>query len=147
MGVINFTVRTGGRMLNGNWLVVIRGLPGSGKSSIGELMATVPGAVLLEADQLPGRYDCEGQIIYKTEAHEWLYYRIKHYMTLDQPVIIVTGVYHLLEHIKPLKQLADQHDYNFALLKAERSFKSEHHVPGYVMERFKVDWEDWEELE
>jgi len=128
--------------VNAKSLMLLRGLPGSGKTTLAGLLVTIPGAVAVSADDYPGRYDVEDAFL-KEEAHDWCLFQTERHMLRKAPVIVVHNTFVTREEIYPYRDLAQAYGYRLFVVTVEGDHWSEHRVPREVMEKMRRDWEPW----
>lgn len=143
-------------------LLIMRGLPGSGKSTIVRLMATLFGEiqpVICSADDyFVNQY---GQYIFDKsklgEAHAQCKEEVEDAMKCDSPWIIVDNTNTTYQEIKPYLIMAEDNGYEVDFqeadtdLSVEECFKrNTHGVPLETIQRMKdryesneVVWEKW----
>lgn len=119
-----------------NYLVLIRGLPGSGKSTIAKKMDNF---VHLETDMFfmncDGEYEFDHSMIKK--AHEWCQEQTKTFLDMGQNVV-VSNTFTQYWEMKPYLNMG----YPVLIKKADGNYKNIHNVPDDVIERMRQRWED-----
>lgn len=133
-------------------LILLRGLPGNGKTTTGELLSETPGVLpypVYSADDYfyengpnPGAYDFNREKL--GAAHGQCQTRVETAMQSDVAKIFVANTFTTDKEIKPYKDLAEKHGYMLVSLIVENrhDHMSVHNVPEetmYLMEkRFTV---------
>lgn len=122
-------------------LYIIRGLPGSGKSTLGALLA--PGA-RFEADDyfmLSGEYVFEPAEL--AEAHEYCRLSVKMAMSKGVKSIAVCNVFAKFDHMRPYMTMAARFDYSVHVIECQSNFGSVHEVPEHTIQRMRAEWESF----
>ncbi|NEO83821.1 MAG: ATP-binding protein [Spirulina sp. SIO3F2] len=132
-------------------IYVLRGLPGSGKTSLAETIKASAGGIMLSSDDYPERYLSDGRLnprIAVPAAHEWFWRRLRELVLEGIQVIILHNVFHLGEHFLPIFALAKMRGYvvhtihceEFAHSSGEvaRSTKA---VPEELIQQWESEWE------
>ncbi len=108
-------------------IVLIRGIPGSGKTTIAK--KTYPQHVLCEADQF--FYDDNGNYHYDVakirDAHSWCQTAVKEAMNKNNNVVVSNTFIRLWE-MKPYAVMAKSHGYKINIIEATGTFKNIHGV-------------------
>jgi predicted kinase len=121
-----------------NTLILLRGLPGAGKSTLAQLFST---AFWVEADKyfedLDGNYNFDTTKL--REAHEWCQGVVDSYMRNDIEKIIVSNTFTTEKEIKPYIELAKKYGYRVttAIIENRHGNKSVHNVPDETMDKMK----------
>lgn len=115
-------------------LIILRGLPGSGKTSFAKMMW--PEAVICEADQffyIGGEYKFDRSKL--KEAHKWCYTVASHLMNNGKPQVVVSNTSTTEKELEPYLELANQYGYKVVSLIVENRHgnKSVHGVSNIVM--------------
>jgi len=123
-------------------LILIRGLPGSGKSTFAKLLK----GVHLETDQYfvdtEGNYNFDHTQL--KDAHGWCKHSVKCYMELGEKRIIVSNTFTQTWEIEPYFELAGKHGYTVHTLVKENRHCGEsiHNIPEETLhkmaQRFNV---------
>jgi predicted ABC-type ATPase len=135
-------------------LVIVRGLPGSGKTSLAKSMLTefTDGGFLFEADQWfekDGAYNYQQDKI--QEAHDWcLAATIAHLVDNNTKPVFVANTFVLREHVKPYLQAARDFKHTVYVLEPLTSWVfnpeacsrfNQHGVPITTIQRMFQQWE------
>lgn len=121
-------------------LVLIRGLPGSGKTT----MATrdFPGYSHFEADQFfeyPDGYNFDASRLGK--AHEWCQSATKHALRMGANVV-VSNTFSQHWEMQPYLDMARDLNVSVRILTATGNFASVHNVPETAIAAMRRRWED-----
>ena len=121
-------------------LYIIRGLPGSGKTTLARKMA--PHTNVASDDFM---IDEEGNYCFDmarlAETHKKCEQQVFMWMEQDQPVIAVHNVFSLMKFMEPYIELAYRYDYTIVILECQSNFNSEHAVSDQVLRRMARCWE------
>lgn len=119
-------------------LVLIRGLPGSGKSTMARVMS---GYKHFEADmyfERNGRYCFEGQKLQR--AHDWCYDGVCKALKAGHKVVVSNTFVQLWE-LRRYVSLASSLDISYQVVHALGSWESIHDVPESTVESMRDRWE------
>ena len=123
-------------------LILIRGLPGSGKSTVARAMM-LDGFVHVEADMFfededdNYRFDASRA----AEAHAWCQDMAEEYMEVGLDVVVANTFTRKWE-MEPYMKLADKYDYTVVIRTEKGEYPNIHNVPQEVIDRMKARWED-----
>lgn len=131
-------------------LYIVRGLPGSGKSTIAEKLA--PKWWVFEADQFFCDKDEHGNPIEDTYsfdakkiafAHKDCQERVRHSMhrCVDDTTLVVSNTFTQKWEVKPYIELAKKYGYEVQIITVQSNFKNVHGVPQESIMRMKNRWE------
>lgn len=128
-------------------LILIRGLPGSGKSTFAKyLQDKDENLVHFEADMF-FEADETGEYVFRPErlpnAHEWCKNMTAAALEIGQDVV-VSNTFTQKWEIDPYAQIANQYGAELVIIKMETQFQSIHGVPEKKIEQMKRRWEEWE---
>lgn len=119
-------------------LVIIRGLPGSGKST----MAKAIGCAHFEADMF--FVNANGEYKFKKEmlphAHDWCHKMVQ--LSLDRGVsVVVSNTFTTFGEMGKYLQLCVSSNIPAVIMEAKDEFRNTHGVPAEVIEKMKARWE------
>lgn len=127
-------------------LILVRGLPGAGKSTVAKLFYTLdPGnTVHFEADMFfvkDGKYCFDASKI--KDAHAWCQNVVGEYMKMSMPTIVVSNTFTQEWEMQPYINMAKRHGYQVTTLIVENRHGSEsvHDVPAETLEKMKARFE------
>lgn len=128
-------------MATDNKLFIIRGLPGSGKSTYAQsLLANGMVAEVVEADEfmtdIQGNYKFDASLLQKN--HQMCQMWVKYY--LDKGLnVAVANTFSRKWEILPYTRMG----YTFEVLEMTGNYKNIHGVPDQVVKQMKSRWEKW----
>ena len=123
-------------------LFLIRGLPGSGKSSLIESLRITHN---VSADMYhinsEGIYDWKPQNV--KASHEWCKNQVRNFMLKEYTNIAVDNTFTIFRELGPYFELAEEFGYRVSTLIVENRHgnKSIHNVPEETIEKMKVRFE------
>jgi len=123
-------------------LILVRGLPGSGKSTIGQSLQTALGYVHLEADMYhmkDGEYQFDPAKI--KESHLWCQLETMKALA-DARYVVVTNTFTTLKEMEPYLQIAKSLGRSVRIVEAPGDYPNIHNVPAEVLQRMADRWED-----
>jgi len=130
--------------MKNNRLVLVRGLPGSGKSTYAK--SYFNGHIHLEADmyftQPDGSYDWAAERLGK--AHSWCFETAK-IMLNNGYDVVVSNTFTTLKELNPYIELANQSDIQYVVFRMTSEYNSIHNVPQIVIEKMRIRFEDYEQ--
>jgi predicted kinase len=119
-------------------LVLIRGLPGSGKSTIAR---TMTGYKHFEADMY---FEKNGSYLFEAEklqrAHDWCYESTSEALKAGYKVVVSNTFVQLWE-LNSYLRLASSLDIDCQVVHAVGSWESIHNVPEFTVARMRDRWE------
>lgn len=122
-------------------LILIRGLPGSGKTTLAKQMAEKQPFELIEADmffEIDGKYRFNPRLIKK--AHEWC--RVTTGVALASDLdVIVSNTFTQMWEMKPYFKMARELNVDVEVIECKEVYKNIHNVPKAVLDRMKARWE------
>jgi predicted kinase len=131
-------------MSKNNRLILVRGLPGSGKSTYAK--SYFGGHIHLEADmyfiQSDGSYDWTPERLGK--AHSWCFETAKILLNNGYDVV-VSNTFTMLKELNPYIELANHTDAQYAVFRMTTEYQSVHNVPNVVIEKMRARFENYEE--
>lgn len=121
-------------------LVLVRGLPGTGKSTLAKAM----GYFHIEADQFftddYGHYEYDRSMI--AQAHEWCRSGCLTALTHHKNVsVVVSNTFTRLSEMQPYFDMAKDLNVPVRVIEATGNFKNIHNVPKAVIEQMRERWE------
>jgi len=125
-------------------IILVRGLPGSGKSTYAKMLAAEHGFVHLEADMY---FTSEETGIYKfdptklSEAHYWCQLGTEAAMTQGDNVV-VSNTFVTRREMEPYYKLADRYNYRVIERIMYGDYGSTHNVPEKTIKRMRRRWEE-----
>jgi predicted kinase len=124
-------------------LILIRGIPGSGKSTMAKAMVEGTQARHIEADMYfvdphTGKYEWDGMRI--GHAHEWCIDRAGLYLRSNVDVV-VSNTFTRLKEMRPYFELAKVLGVQVNVLLAQGAFQNIHGVPAHVLKNMKDRFE------
>jgi predicted kinase len=127
-----------------NALYIIRGLPGSGKSTYAKkLLKETPTLSHYEADMyfyVNGVYTFNLNKLHI--AHQWCLNSTENDLKLGKTVI-VSNTFTQLKELAPYIKLSNKYNTNLVVLKTVGNYKSIHNVPEETLIKMKNRWEDY----
>lgn len=120
-------------------LVLIRGLPGSGKSTIAKHMS---GHIHLEADMYhmkDGEYCFDPAKV--KDAHTWCQQQTKNLIAAGDSVV-VSNTFTRLWEMQPYFEMAKEFGIEPNVIEAKGNWKNQHNVPDSVLEAMRNRWEE-----
>lgn len=124
-------------------LVLVRGLPGSGKSTFARQLALKEGLAHYEADQFfdeRGSFDARLLPV----AHARCLRQAHNEMRYYGGSVVVANTFTTLAEMEPYFQLAEALEAEVVVYKCRGRFKSTHNVPPATIRRMAARWEDIE---
>jgi len=132
-------------------IILMRGLPGSGKTTLARRIASEEGAVVFSTDDFwigeDGRYRFDPERL--GEAHGWNLDRTRR-MLSDGRSVVVDNCNTKGEHMAPYVELATEYgaevEKRVAPLNGEELdflfYNNGHNVPYHIIEKMREEWED-----
>jgi len=127
---------------NEKLLILVRGIPGSGKSTIAKLLSLQFGFNHIETDMFfinkKGVYSFEKERL--REAHSWCQQKTEKWLNSGNNVI-VSNTFVKKWEINIYEQLAKNYGYELFIIEATGNFVNVHGVPKETVDRMKNDFE------
>lgn len=117
-------------------LVVIRGLPGSGKSTLGKTIARECGYLFFETDQFfesEQGYQYDGNQL--DAARKWCLRSTRDAILTGQRAV-VTGVFSKPRQLEPYLDMA----LSAVVIECTANYGSEHNVPDHILQKMQANW-------
>lgn len=128
-------------------ILLIRGLPGSGKSTLGKHYDLDLGTHRhIEADmafQTPRGYEFDASRL--GEAHDWCKMATERLIGYGQNVV-VTNTFTTRREMEPYFEIAKRLGTSIRIIEATGNYNSVHNVPQATIDRMRARWEKYEEV-
>lgn len=124
-------------------LYLIRGLPGSGKSTMASHLRRSLPAKHFEADMYfikNGKYIFDRKLLFA--AHQWCLQETRKALESNFNVV-VSNTFTTFKEIEPYVELAKELKVMFNVICMENTFQSVHNVPEETIERMRNRWESF----
>jgi len=120
-------------------LIICRGLPGSGKSSLARSLA--PGSNYAADDFFTkgGRYDFDFTRI--GEAHAWCMGQVEEALARHDPLVAVHNTFSRDWEARAYYSLAANYGYTIFVVEAQNDFGNTHEVPESAIQVMRDRWE------
>lgn len=129
-------------------LIIVRGLPGAGKTTIAKLLAQLPNTMAIATDEYPGLYlDGVYQNHLQKISHEWCFESVRTWMENGLERIIIHNTFTQVFYMQQYLEAAKEHDYAVHIIHSEAVLidsllaQSEHDVPTAVLESMAEKFE------
>lgn len=124
-------------------LFLIRGLPGSGKSTMGDKMRAILHIRHIEADMFFMENGVYRYNPYKIKlAHDWCQNAVKETLRLGQDVVVTNTATKAWE-VEVYQKIAEEFGATFVVLEAKGRWDSVHPIPKDKLDAMKARWEPW----
>lgn len=120
-------------------LYIIRGLPGSGKSTLGSMLTQWNVSNDEYFTDKEGNYNFVASKL--PEAFKYCENVTRSAMRQGVSVIAVCNTFVKREHMQVYLDMAKEHCYSVNIIVCTGNFGSVHNVPDYVMDRMRAQWE------
>lgn len=129
-----------------NKLIIVRGLPGSGKSTKAKELLNDK-TKHFEADMfhtINGEYCFDIKNI--ADAHKWCQSNTAFWLNRGFSVV-VSNTFTTLSEIEKYLDIADQYDVETEYIEMKENFGNIHNVPQEVLDKMKSRWEELKDLD
>ena len=120
-------------------LYIVRGLPGSGKSSLAKKITET----LYSADDFftnkKGEYNFNAKLLGK--AHEWCWGKVRDAMFLGVNAVAVANTFTQAWEAEKYYQIAEEYGYSVFVIECQNDFGNVHDVPQESIDAMKERWE------
>ena len=120
-------------------LYIVRGLPGSGKSSLAKKITET----LYSADDFftnkKGEYNFNAKLLGK--AHEWCWGKVRDAMFLGVNAVAVANTFTQAWEAEKYYQIAEEYGYSVFVIECQNDFGNVHDVPQESIDAMKKRWE------
>jgi NEDD4-binding protein 2 len=137
-------------------VVILRGLPGSGKSTIADNLSINNNGVVFSTDNffiVDGEYKFDGKYI--GDAHTWNKLNVLKALRSSYPYVIVDNTNTQYWEMEPYIKMAFDFDYEIAIVEPDHEgvfdvdlcfSRNKHGVPKEVIQKMKDRWETTESI-
>lgn len=120
-------------------LYIVRGLPGSGKSSLAKKVSES----VYSADDFftnkKGEYNFNAKLLGK--AHEWCWGKVRDAMFIGANAVAVANTFTQAWEAEKYYQLAEEYGYSVFVIECQNDFGNVHDVPQESIDAMKERWE------
>lgn len=125
-------------------LIIIRGLPGSGKSTKAkELLLSLENSIHFEADMfhmINDEYMFDVNNL--ADAHKWCQSQTVFWLHKGSTVI-VSNTFTTMNEMKPYFEMAKKYSAEIEVIEMENNYGSIHNVPTETIDKMKSRWENY----
>ncbi len=129
---------------NKNGLFIIRGLPGSGKSTFAkEIISNVKNCTHYEADMFfvqDGQYNYDRNKI--GSAHEWCLSKVKEDL-MDGKTVIVSNTFTTLREMSPYIDFCKSNSIPFVVYRMTKNYGNIHNVPEEIVKKMNDRFQNY----
>ena len=124
-------------------LIIVRGLPGSGKSTYASNLARRQGMNHYEADMF---FERDGEYNFQPNkirfAHQWCQNKV--YDSLNSgDNTVVSNTFCQYWEVKPYVNFCKEHGHTFSFVVCESQYNSVHDVPESTVKKMRDRWENF----
>ena len=120
-------------------LYIVRGLPGSGKSSLAKKVTEA----VYSADDFftnkKGEYNFNVKLLGK--AHEWCWGKVRDAMYIGVQAVAVANTFTQAWEAEKYYQIAEEYEYSVFVIECQNDFGNVHSVPQESIDAMKERWE------
>ncbi len=120
-------------------LYIVRGLPGSGKSSLAKKVTEL----VYSADDFftnkKGEYNFNAKLLGK--AHEWCWGKVRDAMFIGAEAVAVANTFTQAWEAERYYQIAEEYGYSVFVIECQNDFGNVHDVPQESIDAMKERWE------
>lgn len=120
-------------------LYIVRGLPGSGKSSLAKKITEL----VYSADDFftnkKGEYNFNAKLLGK--AHEWCWGKVRDAMFIGANAVAVANTFTQAWEAEKYYQIAEEYGYSVFVIECQNDFGNVHDVPQESIDAMKERWE------
>ena len=123
-------------------LYIVRGLPGSGKSTYAKSLESPLGIIHFEADmyfEQDGEYKFNPSLL--KHAHMWCYNRVAEFLDIGGDVV-VSNTFTTLKEMQPYFNLAEMYNADVIIVEMKTQYGSIHNVPEETIAKMKARWQE-----
>ena len=134
-------------------IYLLRGIPGSGKTSLAHAIARGTNATMLSADDFPNRYLPSGDLNPAhsiQEAHDWFKQELEKLIDKEVRAIVLHNTFVEMSSIFPIWMMAQDHGYLLQVIYCEALVltdgtraKSTKNVTESLIRKFKSKWQKY----